>query len=74
VLWQAKAALPVLKARSAGGRQTRSRTAKATPTQRPSVSSKKDADEKKSEAGNAQWLLCSALVTDYVCQGHTDDA
>ncbi|KAL0038029.1 hypothetical protein WJX79_010159 [Trebouxia sp. C0005] len=47
----AKAALPVLKARSAGGRQTRSRTSKATPAKRASVSSKKDADEKKGEAG-----------------------
>jgi len=63
-----------LKARSAGGRQTRSRTAKATPTQRPSVSSKKDVDEKKTEAGNAHWPLCSALVTDSVHQGHSDDA
>ena len=63
-----------MKARSAGGRQTRSRTAKASPTKRASVSSKKDADEKKTEAGNERWLLCSALVTDYVCESHTDDA
>jgi hypothetical protein len=64
----------VLKARSAGGRQTRSRTAKATPNKRASVSSKKDAEEKKSEAGTERWLLCSAHVTYIVCQGHTDDA
>lgn len=64
----------MLKARSAGGRQTRSRTSKATPAKRASVSSKKDADEKKGEAGNAQRLLCSVPVTDCVHQGHTDDA
>ena len=63
-----------MKARSAGGRQTRSRIAKATPNKRASVSSKKDAEEKKSEAGTERWLLCSAHVTYIVCQGHTDDA
>lgn len=48
---QAKAALPMLKARSAGGRQTRSRTAKTTPPKRVSASNKKAAEEKMMEAG-----------------------
>ncbi len=58
---QAKAALPMLKARSAGGRQTRSRTAKATP-KRASVTSKKDAEDKTSEAGKMNWLLRPAMM------------
>ena len=50
VFTQGKAALPMLKARSAGGRQTRSRTAKTTP-KRASAPAKKAAEEKKTDAG-----------------------
>ena len=56
----------MLKARSAGGRQTRSRTAKTTP-KRASAPAKKASEEKKADAGESYRLklLASPL---YSCQ------
>ena len=67
VFAQAKAALPMLKARSAGGRQTRSRSAKTTPKRAPAPA-KKPVEEKKADAGiqldsHKHLLSCCRFLT-----------